>query len=221
MNINNFLTRFSDVLLNDKDDPTFETLKLLTAGTTGSRIAKLINFAVSCMEESECYLEVGVFTGYTLISANYQNNRQCIGIDSFQPDQVFSIKPDDVRSKCKFNLMNYTTNALLIDGDFRNVPPEQITKPVGVHFIDGDHNYNAVMEGLEWVKPMLAKDAIVIFDDVCYPDISKAIIETIWEEPDNFEPVFFHKPLYVAGSFYPVGDRVLHMGLAILRYVGK
>ncbi len=219
MNINNFLTRFSDVLMNDTNDQTFETLKLLTAGTTGARIAKLINFAASCLAEDECYLEVGVFTGYTLISANYQNNRTCVGIDSFQPDQIFSIKPEDVRAKCFFNLKNYTTNALLIEGDFRNVPPEQIKNPVGVHFIDGDHNYKAVKEGIAWVKPMLAKDALVIFDDLCYPDISKAVVETM-QEP-GFEPVFFHRPLYVNGNFYPVGDRVMHMGLSILRYSGK
>jgi predicted O-methyltransferase YrrM len=216
MNINNFLTRFSSVLLDDKDDQTFETLKLLTAGTTGSRIAKLINFAVSCTEESECYLEVGVFTGYTLIAANYQNRRNCIGIDSFQSDQIFSIKPEDVRAKCMFNLKNYTTHAMLIDGDFRAVPKEQIKQPVGVHFIDGDHNYKAVKDGLEWIKPMLTKDAIVILDDLCYPDIFKAVIEAAID-PD-FELIFFHRPLYVSDSFYPVGDRVLHMGLAILRY---
>lgn len=219
MNINNFLTRFSDVLLNDKDDQTFETLKLLTAGTTAARIAKLINFAASCMTEEECYLEVGVFTGYTLISANYQNKRRFVGIDSFQPDQIFSIKPDDVRTKCKFNLMNYTYNTLLIDGDFRAVTKEQVAQPVGVHFIDGDHNYKAVKEGIAWVKPMLSKDALVILDDICYPEIFQAVMETA-SEP-GFELVFLHRPLYVGAAHYPVGDRTLHFGLAILRYAGQ
>jgi len=219
MNINHFMTRFSDVLLNDTHDTTFETFKLLTAGTTGCRIAKLINFAASCLAEDECYLEVGVFTGYTLIAANYSNNRLCVGIDSFKPDQIFSIKPEDVRAKCKFNLMNYTTNALLIDGDFRDVPKEQIAQPVGVHFIDGDHSYQAIKDDINWVKPMLAKNALVIFDDVIYPDISKAIMETALES--GFEPVFFHRPLYVADTFYALGDRVLNNGLAILRYAAR
>lgn len=216
MNINYFLSRFSDVLFNDTNDQVFETLKLLTAGTTGSRIAKLINFAASCMSPEECYLEVGVFTGFTLISANYQNNRHCVGVDSFLPDQIFSIKPDDVRTKCAFNLKNYTSNTLLIDGDFRHVTADQVKYPVAVHFIDGDHNYNAVKDGIAWVKPLLAKDALIIFDDVGYQGITKAIIETM-QEP-GFEPVFFHRPNYVGGTVYPVGDKVLHQGLAILRY---
>lgn len=219
MNINYFLSRFSDVLFNDKNDQTFETLKLLTAGTTSARIAKLINFASACMAEDECYLEVGVFTGFTLISANYQNMKRCVGIDSFQPDQVFSIKPDDVREKLKFNLINYTYNTLLFDGDFRTVTPEQVGQKVAVHFIDGDHNYEAVKEGIAWVKPMLSKDALLIFDDVGYQGITKAIIETM-QEPD-FEPVFFHKPLYVGDAIYSVGDKVLHQGLSILRYKGN
>ena len=216
MNINYFLSRFSDVLLNDKNDQTFETLKLLTAGTTGARIAKLINFAASCMSPDECYLEVGVFTGYTLISANYQNMKKCVGIDSFQPDQVFSIKPDDVRAKLKFNLMNYTYNTDMIDSDFRTVTKDQIKSPVAVHFIDGDHNYEAVKEDIEWVKPMLAKDALLIFDDVGYAGITKAIQEAA-QQP-GFELVFFYKALYVGEAVYSVGDKVLHQGLAILRY---
>lgn len=216
MNINYFLSRFSDVLFNDKNDQTFETLKLLTAGTTGARIAKLINFASACMSPEECYLEVGVFTGFTLISANYLNNRHCVGIDSFMPDQIFSIKPDDVRAKCKFNLMNYTYNTLLIDGDFRSVKADQIKKPVAVHFVDGDHSYEAVKDGIAWVKPLLANEALIIFDDVGYPAVTKALLEVAGEP--GFELVFLYRPLYVGDAVYPVGDKVLHQGLAILRY---
>jgi predicted O-methyltransferase YrrM len=216
VNINHFLARFSSVLMNETGDQTFETLKLLTAGTTGARIGKLINFAVSCLDPEECYLEVGVFTGFTLISANYQNNRHCVGIDSFQPDQIFSIQPADVRLKCAYNLKNYTSNTKLIEGDFRAVTQEMVEKLVGVHFIDGDHNYQAVIDGINWVTPMLAKDAIVIIDDVGYQEITRAITE-IADYP-GYELFFFYAPLYVGDTVYPVGDKVLHQGLAILRY---
>lgn len=161
-------------------------------------------------------MEVGVFTGYTLISANYQNNRRCVGIDSFMPDQIFSIKPEDVRAKCRFNLTNYTYNTLLIDGDFRTVTAEQIEQPVGVHFIDGDHCYKAVKEGFDWITPKLSKDAIIILDDVGYPEVTKAITE-VAQRP-GYSVLFFYAPQYVGESVYPVGDKVLHQGLAILRY---
>lgn len=202
--------------MNETNDQTFETLKLLTAGTTSARIAKLINFAASCLVPEECYLEVGVFTGFTLISANYQNNRHCVGVDSFEPDQIFSITSNDVKAKCAWNLKNYTCNTTLIEGDFRTVAPETIKRPIGVHFIDGDHCYQAVKDGVAWVTPQLANDAVVLFDDVGYPEVTKAIMETA-QEP-GYQLVFFYRPQYVGDTVYSVGDKVLHQGLAILRY---
>lgn len=216
MNINQFLSRFSDVLMNDQNDQTFETLKLLTAGTTSARIAKLLNFATSCMTPEERYLEVGVFTGFTLASAGYLNNRRCIGVDSFQPEQVFSIPPEEVKTRCKKNLFNYSYNTLLIEADFRAVDPQMVDGPVGVHFIDGDHNYQAVKDGIAWVTSLLADEAVVVFDDVGYEGITQAVTETA-NQP-GYEVVFFSRPLYVGDTVYSVADKVLHQGLAILRY---
>lgn len=214
MKINQFLTRYADVLMNDTNDHTFEMLKFLTGGTTGSRIAKLLNFAVSCLNEEECYLEVGVFNGYTLVSANYQNFKRCIGVDNFT--QIFGLDPEAVKAKCRQNLMMYANDCLLIEADFREVTPEVVEKPIGVHFVDGDHSYEAVRAGMKWVKPMLASDAVILFDDAGYKGVSQAILECA-QEP-GFELMFLQKPLYVGDAVYPVGDRVLHQGLAMLRY---
>lgn len=200
--------------MNDTNDQTFETLKFLTGGTTSARIAKLLNFAASCLDEHECYLEVGVFNGYTLLSANYSNFKRCIGVDNFS--QIFSLDPEAVKAKCKQNLMMYSNDVLLIESDYKDVTPEVVGKPIGVHFVDGDHCYQAVKEGMEWVKPMLAKEAIILFDDAGYKEVSKAILEQA-NEP-GFELMFMQKPLFVGDTVYPIGDHVLHQGLAILRY---
>lgn len=217
MKINQFLTRYTDVLMNDTNDQTFEMLKFLTGGTTSARIAKLLNFAVSCLYDDECYLEVGVFNGYTLVSANYSNFKRCIGVDNFT--QIFSLNPESVKAKCKQNLMMYSTNVLLIESDYKKVTSEVVGKPIGVHFVDGDHSYKAVKEGMEWVKPMLAKEAVILFDDAGYKEVSKAILESA-SEP-GFELMFMQKPLFVGDTVYPIGDHVLHQGLAMLRYSGS
>ena len=214
MKINQFLSRYADVLMNDTNDHTFENLKFLTGGTTSARIAKVLNFAVSCLDDSECYLEVGVFNGHTLISANYQNFKRCIGVDNFS--QIFGLDPEAVKAKCKHNLMMYSNDVLLIESDYKQVTPEVVGKPIGVHFVDGDHSYQAVKEGIEWVKPLLSKDAVILFDDAGYKEVSRAILE-VAQEPE-FELMFLQKPLFVGDTVYPVGDHVLHQGLAMLRY---
>lgn len=83
MNMDCFLKRYCNILLNDENDALFQSFKVLVGGTTSHRIAKLINFAVSQMGHDECYVETGVFTGGTLISAFWANGRTCIGIDSY------------------------------------------------------------------------------------------------------------------------------------------
>lgn len=215
MNINNFLTGFSRVLMSDENDHIFSNLKLYTAGVTSIRTAKLLNFATSCLTPEECYLEVGVFTGYTMASASYLNNRNCIGIDSFQPNQLMSLPPQAVKERCMKNLQTLAINCLVLESDFRDIKKEQIGQPVGVHFIDGDHNYKAVMDGIDWITPMLSKDAVVVFDDVCYPEITRAIND-IRNRPGH-ELVFLNRPLYVGDSMYPVGDKVFGTGIAVMR----
>lgn len=215
MNIDHFMTRFSSVLMNEQDDALFSNLKFLTGGVSSHRTAKLLNFATSCLAEDECYLEVGVFTGYTMIAASYLNNRVCVGIDSFMPDQIFSLDREAVKDRCMKNLRALTINCTIIESDFRTVTPEQVGRSVGVHFIDGDHNYGAVMEGMEWVTPMLSKESVIVFDDFCYPEIRKAVME-IGQRPGH-ELIFMNRPLYVGSSVYPIGDKVFQTGVAVMR----
>ena len=90
MNIDCFLKQYLGVLTNDHGDSTFEGINLFSGGTTGVRIGKLINFAVSQMEEGECYVEVGVFLGGTLCQAVHNNYKTCIGIDSYRPEHMIN-----------------------------------------------------------------------------------------------------------------------------------
>src|SRR5258705_12831875 len=113
-----FLHEYLSVLLNGENDHYFSALKVLTGGATSPRMGKLLNFAASLMNDDECYVEVGVFTGFTLCAAGYLNNRKCIGIDNFDMSSVgWVVDPLLVQNRCEANINNLCVNGKLIKSD--------------------------------------------------------------------------------------------------------
>lgn len=221
MNIDCFMKRYADVLMNDKDDNTFETLKILTGGTTSPRIGKLLNFAVSQMDQKETYVEVGVFAGTTLVSAAYVNVKSCIGIDKYDPDELrgMGADPEMTRDRCLHNIRSTNCGAQLIQKDFRDVTKEEIVYPIAVSFIDGKHDFVDVTKNLEWLEPMLADEAIIVFDDVNYIEVTQAIFTWLNGHPENWDLVSYEKPFFFNDKYMSsVRERFLNNGVCILNY---
>ena len=223
MNIDSFLKGFSGVLFNDQNDSVFETLKIITGGTTSPRIAKLLNFAVSQMNDSECYVEVGVFTGGTLCSANYANHKKAIGIDKYTGYEISRMTQQnftEIRDRCLRNIDSLgQSTTRLIEKDFRNVTKEEIGYPVAVSFIDGTHNYGEVVQNLEWLMPLLSEQSILVFDDVNYLEVSRAIFDWLLSHQDHFELLTYVKPYYQDERYLSsVRDRFMNNGVCVLRY---
>ncbi len=222
MNIDFFLKRYLDVLMNDHSDHEFISIKMLTGGTTSHRIAKLLNFAVAQMAESECYLEVGVFLGTTLCSAAHINNRKCIGIDNYDPEMLGTMTespPSQLRDRCLFNIKQFSPHITLIEKNFREVTKEEIGAPVAVSFIDGKHTYLEVRDNLTWLEPLLAKDAVLIFDDMNCVDVQRAVQERIGLYKENYDLLFYAKPNYGDSAYsWSLADRFLNNGVCVVRY---
>lgn len=220
MNMDCFLKRFTGILLNDSGDHVFETLKILTGGTTSPRIAKLLNFAVSQMGNDEAYVEVGVFSGATLCSASYMNKKKCVGIDKYDPEEIKSMGADpvQVRDRCLYNIGCLAIGTTLIEKDFREVTKEKIGSPVAVSFIDGKHDYIDVTKNLEWLDPILADDAILVFDDVNFAEVSRAILDWIADH-GTYDLITYIKPFYQDDRYMSsIPDRFLNNGVAVIRY---
>lgn len=222
MNIDCFQKRFADVLMNDKNDHIFETLKIITGGTTSPRIGKLLNFAVSQMGNDECYLEVGVFNGTTLCQAGYVSGKKCIGIDKYDPQEIkdmCGLEASKVRDRCLYNIHNLAPWASLIEKDFRNVTKEEVGVPVAVSFIDGKHDFEDVTKNLEWLEPFLADEAILVFDDVNYEGVTRAISSWVAAHPDTYDLMAYMKPFYSSEAYnWSINERFLNNGFCILRY---
>lgn len=216
-----FLKRYVSILLNDENDSAFMTLKMLVGGTTSHRLGKLLNFAVSQMGHDECYVETGVFTGCTLISAHWANGRTCIGIDSYgkNMNEASLLNPEIIRDTARRNILTMAAEATLIEKDFRDVKPEEIPKKVAVSFIDAKHTEEEVLANLEWLHPLLADDALILFDDINYLGVSVAISRWLSKHGDTYDLTTYIKPFYQDEMYISsAGDRLLNNGICILRY---
>ena len=220
MILDHFTSRFLGVLMNDNEDHYYSALRTVTRGLTSYRTAKLLNFATSLLDKSECYLEVGVFTGFTLLSAHYANAKQCIGIDNFNPTAIFTVDPKDLKNELAYNISRYSKSVgddiYVLEADFKDVTADKIPKPVGVFFVDGGHSYEDTMAQVDWGTPFLAKEAVIVMDDATFPSVSKAITE-IANRPGH-DLLFLAKPYYCGEGYYPDRDRVLNTGLAVFGY---
>ncbi len=221
MNIDCFLKRFSKILLSPDGDAQFEAFKVWLGGTTSPKIARLLNFAVSQMDQGECYVEVGVFTGTTLVSAFWANGKPCVGIDSYSNNlKEASILPADlIRDKARNNIRELAWGVKLIEKDFRDVTAEEIPGDVAVAFIDALHTEQEVTENLVWLEPLLAPDALVFFDDVNHEGVTNAIWKWLHSHPSTYELTVYIRPHYHnERNMSSVEDRVLNNGFAIIRY---
>lgn len=224
MNIDCFLKRYLDFLMNDKDDGLFQNMQMLCGGTTSVRISKVLNLAVSMMDDNECYVEVGVFTGSTLCAAGYMNHRTCIGIDSYDPANIIQMTgqtAESVSERCQYNINCLSLGKTrLIKKDFRQVTPEEIGMPIAVSFIDGKHDYPSVMDQFSWQEPMLADNAVIVLDDVNYIEVAMAIEQWMILKGKTYDMMAYIKPFYSADlkNISSVRDRFLNNGVCILRY---
>lgn len=204
--------------MNDENDALFHTFKVLVGGTTSVRIMKLLNFAVSQMGHDECYVETGVYTGGTLISANWMNGRTCIGIDPYE-GMVECKDFSAVRDQARININGMAAGSKLIEKDFRKIGKDEIGMPIAVSFIDAMHNFDGVYDNLAWLDPLLSDHAIIIFDDINFLGVSQAISRWLSEHPNTYDMTCYIKPFYQDEKYISsVGDRLLNNGVCILRY---
>lgn len=216
MDIARFKESLIPTLFGSDGDGPFSTFRILLHGMSGVRTAKLLNLACLCADKGEFYLEVGTFTGYTLVSASYQTNTTCLGVDDLSMDEVIrkDISEEErnkvlnaIRGQLSMNMQNYGSDGCkFIETDFRKVTlnSDAIGKMCCL-FIDGNHNYQEVKETLEKFEPYLTKDAVVIIDDVQMGGVPKYINEI----SSKYELLFY------GIATITEHDRKVHAGMSL------
>ena len=185
-------------------DPCFEV-----DGMTSLKVQKLLNLAYSCIPQSECYYEVGVFQGKTFISALKDNPRvtsyACDNFSEFasDPQVAFNIFLGNLR---KYNIASGNIlhtdvpnsvelqeesatmpqdRVIFMNADFRDVAQDKfIEKPVGLYFYDGAHDEQSQEDGITSIEPLLADNALIIIDDWNFDGVPQGTNSAI-QKSDN------------------------------------
>lgn len=177
MNVRRFIETIREHWENF-EEPTFpknRKLKPITDSQVGMATENtgfLLNYAVSLMEERECYLEVGTWKGRTLSYAMEGNaDKEFFAVDNFsqftkRPKWYRPFSEPEPRRSLNRVLRNAsrTHRVSFLEGDFRTILPN-FSKTVGVYFYDGGHSFQDQYEGLELGLAHMAAESLIVVDD--------------------------------------------------------
>lgn len=157
---NSFLTSATDQEIKKWADIRFiKEADISIGGWCDAGLMSVLNYAITyCLDPGEQYLEIGTFTGRSLIGALKDNNVQSVVIDPFIDGiKVFQEWSNNVE---KFNVKDRIV--------LHNEPCELFVgqlPPIGVFFYDGNHDSGHTYEGLKRFEKYLSNKAIIIVDD--------------------------------------------------------
>jgi len=175
-------------------------LDLTTKKMATTHIGLLISMAVSCLDDDECYVNVGTWNGYSFFAGFFLNpNKECIGNDNFslftKEYSVNATEKDkahrnfgDIKEQfyLEFNRIK-TPNAIFKEGDWRDFLSNFRTttdKKIGFYFYDGGHDFDSQYDALKIVQPYLSQECLILVDDVNLIDVEKANEKFISENPE-------------------------------------
>ena len=145
----------------------------------------LINRGVALMPEATCFVNVGVWHGFTFLSGLVGNpDKVCVGVDNFSqfegPREEFLARFEKYRSpKQRFYAMDY-------EEYFGTVHRE----PIGFYVYDGAHSYEHQLKGLQMAEPFFAPGCHVLVDDTNFDNARRATLDFIEGSPKNYEIIF-------------------------------
>lgn len=159
-------------------------------------------------EEKECYLEVGVFVGTTLISAAKDNKAMCYGIDNFKTNcygQSAEIILKENISKSELKNVKYFNSSFQ---DFFEKRKDIEDRKVKIYFYDGDHSNQGTYDGLERVMPLLCDEAYVLVHDTYGPTSKNAPRDATLEIIKNYKEFSLLKEIESSDE-WPTGVMIL------------
>ena len=140
----------------------------------------LLNLAAACLEGDEAYVEIGVFHGASLIAAMLGNGgKRFVGVDTFAFRDASLEKVH--ANLARFGLM---PPEIVVGDAFELVPNGALGDvPIGVWYYDAANSYEAQLQGLRIVEPLLVPGALVIVDDTDWNDVARAMDDYLAEQP--------------------------------------
>lgn len=148
-------------------------------------IALLLNCAVRNLREDECFLNVGVWHGFSLFAAMIANEtKRCIGVDNFSqfggPRHCFF----------EYFKRYAAPRHEFYDSDYMTYLTTARSLKLGVYFYDGPHSYQEQLNALHAAEPYYAKDCLIFVDDVNWQEPRLAIDDFLTSRETQYQKVF-------------------------------
>lgn len=133
-------------------------------------VAAMINRGVSGLSSDKCFVNVGVWHGFSLFAGMMGNpNTRCIGVDNFT---CF----DRPRAQFWERFRRYKGPSHdFYDMDYREYFRSLHKGQIGFYFYDGDHHYSHQLNGLRMAEPFFSDDCIVAIDDTNWMEPRAAV----------------------------------------------
>ena len=137
-------------------------------------IGAMINYGVTLMPDTQAFVNVGVWHGFTFLCGIIGNSgKVCLGIDNFTqfggPREAFMKRFRNYKNrKNRFYDMDYI---------------EYFSKvhkgPIGFYLYDGDHSYHNQLMGLQTAQDFFADGCVVLVDDTNWLEPRSATLDFI------------------------------------------
>lgn len=174
-------------------------------------IGSLINLIVSELLDWECFVNIGVWHGFTFLCGIADNpDKKCIGVDNFseftanEPKKKFYEKFNKIRSE----------NHTFYEGDcFEYLKNHHIGK-IGFYMYDGQHTEESQLKGLKLAEPFFSDNCIILIDDLNqgYP-VTESLATFLAESEYEYEVLFEQTTVHSEHPSFWAGIILLQKGL--------
>jgi len=145
-------------------------------------LGAMVNEGVSQMRADECFVNVGVWKGFTLFAGMAGNARKkCIGVDNFSefggPREEFFGSFEAYRSP------EHAFFEMDCDKYFSEVHRD----PIGFYMYDGEHSYESQLKGLQIAEPYFSDNCIILVDDTNWDTARQATLDFAKNSSGRYE----------------------------------
>lgn len=146
------------------------------------RIGILLQRFVEQMPEGTCYLNIGVWYGYSFFAGMHNNpDKRCIGVDNFCLSDTVKQGFYETFSTLESPIHTF------VEADFCNYLTTMHTEPIGVYFFDGPHDYQSQYDALTMAEPFFAPGCIILVDDTNWQEPREATEQFLRERDGAYE----------------------------------
>ena len=151
-------------------------------------VGAMINRAVSELKPDECFVNIGVWNGFTFLSGVAHNpEKTCIGVDNFSqfggPREAFLER---------FNRLKSPRHSFF-DMDFEEYFRTKHQHKIGFYIYDGDHKYEDQLIGLQVAEPYFSDNCIILVDDTNWKDPWQATYDFIKQSKYKYKVLLDQK----------------------------